>query len=173
MNALRTGVATGLRIQGAAPSRVIRSAVGSAVRGELIGAGSADQILGHHARGRTALVGHHRITLVNASITLFDIPLVFSLWIVPVTMSMGMLVEQKQPEDIGQQTEAADNADEHWALDFLGFHESLDGFEEDGHTEGDQKDTVYQRTEGLCPLPLSPEDRLTQIQQKSVRRLTP
>jgi len=78
---------------------------------------------------------------------------------VSVRMSSGAvavayIMEQDQPDDVGSKTKRADDQNKLGLRDFLGFDKSLDGFEEDRETQGNQEDAVHKRTKRLCALPL-------------------
>ena len=68
----------------------------------------------------------------------------------PVAMAMAMtmrvVVEEDETEEIGQQTQTSHDTDEFGVVDRLRLDETLDGFEENGDTQGDQKDSVDQST---------------------------
>lgn len=64
-------------------------------------------------------------------------------------------MDGNEASEIGSETEGTDNENKLGLRDFLGFDESLDGFKEDGETECDKEDAVYESTEGFCALPLS------------------
>ena len=69
-------------------------------------------------------------------------------------MTMTVVVEEEETEDVGCEAKAAHDEDELGVGDFLRFDKSLDGFEEDGETECDEEDAIDQGTEGLGSLPL-------------------
>ena len=49
-----------------------------------------------------------------------------------MAVSVSVVVEEKQPNDVGSETHRPDDEDQLWVGDFLWFDKSLDGFEEDG-----------------------------------------
>lgn len=86
------------------------------------------------------------------------------------SMPMGVIMEENQTKNIRRQTKTSDNADELWILHFLRFHQPLYSLEEDRHTESDQEDTVYQRTQGFRTLPLYARMPISAMLDKSPKR---
>ena len=73
----------------------------------------------------------------------------FSVRVFVVTVrvtAVAVVVEEKETDDVREETAGADDEDDYGVGDFLWFDESLDGFEEDGETECDEKDTVDEST---------------------------
>ena len=61
-------------------------------------------------------------------------------------MAVAVLVEEEKTKDVRGQAQAADDKDQHGFGHDLRFDESLNGFEEDGQTEGDQEHSIDQCT---------------------------
>lgn len=73
---------------------------------------------------------------------------------VTMSVSMGVIVEEDQANDVGQKTKTTDNTDEFAVLHLLGFHQPLYSLEENRYAQGDQEDTIDEGTEGFGTLPL-------------------
>ena len=58
--------------------------------------------------------------------------------------TMAVVVEEEKTDDVGGKTEASDNQHKLRVADFLGLDETLNGFKEDGETQGDEEDSVDQ-----------------------------
>ena len=69
-----------------------------------------------------------------------------SMTVAVTTMSVRVIMEQRQTNDVGQQAQTADDADKFGVLDLLRLHQSLYGLQEDRQTQGDQKYSVDQGT---------------------------
>lgn len=50
-------------------------------------------------------------------------------------MTVRMLMENKQAEDVEDQTDAANDKNKLWVLDLLGLDETLNGVENNGQTK--------------------------------------
>ena len=59
-------------------------------------------------------------------------------------MTMTVLMEKKQPKNVGSQTNAAHDQDQLRVRDCLWCNEALDSFKKDGKTESDQEDAIDQ-----------------------------
>ena len=69
------------------------------------------------------------------------------------SMAVRMIMEQYQAQDIRTKTQAAHKQHEPWLCDWFRGYEPLDCIEENGHTKCDQKDSIYEGSQCLCPLP--------------------
>lgn len=69
-------------------------------------------------------------------------------------MTMSVIVEKEQAEDVGSEAEASDDKNKLGVTDFLRFDKTLDGLKKDGQTQSDEEDTVDQCTESFGTLKL-------------------
>jgi hypothetical protein len=58
--------------------------------------------------------------------------------------AMAVVVEEEETDDIGGKTETSYNQHKLRVADFLRLDETLNGFKEDGKTQGDEEDAVDQ-----------------------------
>lgn len=70
------------------------------------------------------------------------------------SVAVSDIVKQHETDNVRGKTEGSDDQDELGLGYLLRLDESLDSFEEDGQTEGDQEDAVDESTKRLCALPL-------------------
>ena len=63
-----------------------------------------------------------------------------------MTMTMRVVMEKHQPNNIRSETEASDYEHQLGILNLLRFDETLYSFEEDRHAEGDEEDSVHEGT---------------------------
>lgn len=70
------------------------------------------------------------------------------------SMAVPDIVEKYETDKVRSETEGADDENELWLRYLLGFDESLNGFKEDGETQCDQENAVYESAEGFGTLPL-------------------
>lgn len=66
---------------------------------------------------------------------------------------VGLTVEQEQPDDVTGQSQRPNNDDELGVRDLADVEEPLDGFHKDGKAQGEQEDTVDERSEDFRSLP--------------------
>lgn len=92
------------------------------------------------------------VTLLR-SIDIIDF-LVVPMAVAVATMSVGVIVEQRQSNDVRQQTQTADDADKLGILHLLRLHQALYGLQENRQTQGDQENTIHEGTESFRALPL-------------------
>lgn len=70
------------------------------------------------------------------------------------SVAVSDVVKQHETDNVRGKTKGSDDQDELGLRYLLRLDESLNSFEEDGQTEGDQEDAVDESTERLCALPL-------------------
>lgn len=84
---------------------------------------------------------------------LFIVVVVMAVIMTPA-MSVGVVMEKHQSNEIGGQPEATNNANKPGVLDFLRFHQSLSRLQENRHAQCDEEDAIYQSTKSFGSLPL-------------------
>jgi hypothetical protein len=70
------------------------------------------------------------------------------------SVAVSDVVKQHETDNVRGKTHGSDDQDQLGLRHLLRLDESLNSFEEDGQTEGDQEDAVDESTERLCALPL-------------------
>lgn len=68
------------------------------------------------------------------------------------SMAVPDIVEQDQSDQVRGQTETADDEHQLWVGNFLRLDESLNGVQEDGHTQRDEEDSIDQCSQCLRTL---------------------
>lgn len=107
-----------------------------------------DSALGQHICDVPRLVGD--ISIFALGSTAFfggadSVPVAVSVGVASVAVAtMAVVVEEEKTDDVGGKTEASDNQHKLRVADFLGLDETLNGFKEDGETQGDEEDSVDQ-----------------------------
>lgn len=78
-----------------------------------------------------------------------------------MVVSVGMaavavsdIVEENKTHEVRRKTQRTNNEYQQGLRNLLGFHESLNRFEEDGEAESDKEHAVYESAQRLCALPL-------------------
>jgi hypothetical protein len=71
-----------------------------------------------------------------------------------MSATMAVIMEQEQANDIRRKTTAPHDQYQLRMRDLLRLEESLYRLEEDGKTQCNKENTVYERTQGLSSLPL-------------------
>ena len=90
-----------------------------------------------------------RMALLSMRV-LVTVPVRVTSW----SMAVSYIVEKYKTNEVRGETEGTNNENELGLRNFLGFDESLDGFEKDRETQCDKKNAVYESTKGFCTLPL-------------------
>ena len=70
------------------------------------------------------------------------------------SVAVSDIVKQHETDNVRGKTEGSDDQDEFGLRYLLRLDKSLNSFQEDGQTKGDQEDAVDESTERLCALPL-------------------
>ena len=70
-----------------------------------------------------------------------------------ITATVSVIVEQKQPEDVGRQPGGPDAEDKEWTADGLVLEKPLDRFEENGKTQRKKENGVDERSKNFGSLP--------------------